>query len=107
MIYSEWAVEIIEKVASGEIACTLDAKKFPFFVLVCDGGWRIALFNDAGEIDYVEGVEHEDGRVSMFDDFHPQPDGADAGEFPKEEARFEKAENALMEMMEKRGWDRE
>jgi len=42
------------------------------FVTICAfyfGGWEVAFFNDAGELDYTEWVIAPDGRKTEFDEW--------------------------------------
>jgi len=74
-IDSKEVTEILRKVGNGELIPTLEYPAYNWqdiyagTVIFNVGGWKIGVFNDCNEFDYIEFAVAPDGRRSEFADW--------------------------------------
>ncbi|MFZ6030437.1 MAG: DUF7693 family protein [Chloroflexota bacterium] len=70
-------LQFLESIETGSV--TLQAEGYPQEVYAGDvtymasNGWRIVIFNDANEWDYIDSVENTDGLSLSFDEIQQMP----------------------------------
>jgi len=76
-ITPEEVAAVLRQVAHGEIPITLVEPAHAWTdiyagdVAFTAGGWRIVIFNDCMQLDYVDSATAPDGRRADFEDWHP------------------------------------
>jgi len=76
-ITPEEVAGVLRRVARGEIPIALVEPAHTWTdiyagdVAFTAGGWRIVIFNDCMELDYVDSATAPDGRHADFEDWHP------------------------------------
>jgi hypothetical protein len=66
--FNDEAMALLKRIESGEV--TLDLQKVIFFGPVeylASDGWKLAVFDDAGEWDYLEWIESPEGQRRTFE----------------------------------------
>lgn len=98
MVPREEVVEILTTIAAGDITPYAEGPTWHevftgnVAFIACD--WRIVVFNDCGEYDYIDLVVAPDGRVGDYDDWDPEPLLEDEAKQAAVEAAFRNAQRS-------------
>lgn len=70
-------IEFVNTIESGDVVLTPEHEPQDVYagdvVYIASNGWRIVIFNDANEWDYIDSVTSQDGRSFDFDQIEQMP----------------------------------